>query len=253
MTAEQDDNFLVRKIKSIGIWSINPYRGCAHRCVYCVARHQGDAVPWFPKEEVISELRLRLTQVSRDTELFVGSLVDAYPAEEGQLKITRIILKELSEQRRPFCIGTKSSLVCRDIDILQDHPVHCDVYLSLCSLQNDVLQSLEPGAPSVLERLNALSRLAEAGVDVNIDAAPWIPGISNAEELIRKTPKNGKIQFAPLDTLVFGGTMKLMGTKYVQEEINKAYLAERQRIGDLPGVWWKDPPARNTPHIGDVQ
>ncbi len=220
---------------------MNPYRKCAFRCIYCIAGTQGEATPWYPAGTVIPKLSAALGQVPHNTELFVGALTDAYPPVEKELCLTRTILKELSRQVRPLCITTKSTLICRDMDILSSHAGHCDVYIGLCSLDDDVLRKLEPGAPSASERFNAIRTLNEAGIDVNIDAGPWIPGISSAEELIAKRPAGVNIQFEPLDIRHFGDSATILGRTFTQEEINSYYRIERQKIGDITGVLWKDP------------
>ena len=241
-SAGEETTRLLWFIGGVGIWSVNPYRGCPFRCVYCIAASQGEAIPWYTADRVVPELRKALEQVPQDTEVFVGALVDAYPPVEERLGLTRAVLEELSRQKRPFCINTKSTLVCRDTDILQSHPAHCDVYLGLCSLNETALRVLEPGAPSAAERLEAIRALSSAGVDVNVDAGPWIPGVSDAEELVGRLPQGVALQFEALDIRHFGDSATILGRTYTQQGINAAYQAERRRIGDTPGVRWNEPP-----------
>jgi len=235
-----DASQFLQYIASAGIWSINPYRHCQHRCIYCIARSQGESTPWHAPGAVIPVLRSALQQIPYDAEIFIGSLVDAYPPLERGLGITRLILRELVYQQRPFCINTKSDLVTRDIDLLDEHNGHCDVCLSLCSLDDDALWVLEPGAPSSLERLDAIRVLHQSDIEVIIDASPWIPGISNARELIAQRPDNVPVHFAPLDLRCLGGQITLLGRKYTQEEIDTAYCAERDALGEIDGVLWKE-------------
>jgi DNA repair photolyase len=221
------------------LWSVNPYRKCAIRCRYCVAHSQGDAEPWFGVDQVVAELRARLAQVPLDMEVFVGALVDAYPPEEETFGVTRMILAELSRQNRPFCIGTKNKLVRRDVDLLVGHRGHCDVYLSLCSLDQGIIAKLEPGAASVAERLEAVSVLKRAGVEVGIDAAPWIPGVSDIAALLEALPADVAVQVAPLDLSGCGAETKLAGMSFTQEEINRAYRRHREAVGESGRVRWK--------------
>lgn len=239
-TTECKNSRLLWFIDEADIWSVNPYQKCAFRCVYCIAKSQGRAVPWYPADTTIPKIRTALTQVPQTIELFIGALVDAYPPVEEELCLTRTVLKEISRQARPFCITTKSTMVCRDMDILLSHPVHCDVYIGLCSLNNQALEILEPGAPSVADRLDAIHKLNNAGIDVNIDAGPWIPGISDAEDLIATVPAGVNIQFEPLDIRHLGDSSAILGRTYTQEEINSAYVKARKRTADIPGVLWKD-------------
>lgn len=239
---KKDDIKLVWFIKhpSARVWSVNPYKQCGIRCVYCIAHSQGNAKPWFGPDKVVDELRARLDQVPRETEVGVGALVDAYPPEEEKLVVTRVVLVELSRQTRPFCINTKSNLVQRDVDILVRHQGHCDVFISLCSLDQSIISKLELNAPSVADRLQAVSVLNRAGVDVNIDAAPWIPAVSNIADLLDTLPAKVGVQVAPLDIRHIGSEAKLAGMSFTQEQINAAYRQHREAVGGNSRVRWKD-------------
>ena len=226
---------------SARVWSVNPYKACGIRCVYCIARSQGNAQPWFGPACVVDELRKRLADVPRDTELFVGALVDAYPPEEERLGVTRLALTELSLQARLFCINTKSCLVQRDSDILLKHKGHFDVFMSLCSIDQDLISSLEPFAPSVSDRLETISALHGAGIDVSIDAAPWIPGASDINSILNATPAGVRVQVAPLDIRHIGHEATIAGMCFTQEKINAAYNQHRNAVGNNPRVRWKEP------------
>lgn len=228
------------KHPSARVWSVNPYKACGIRCVYCIARSQGKAEPWFGSDRVVEELRKRLADVPQDTEVFVGALVDAYPQEEKSLAVTRLVLTELSRQVRSFCINTKSSLVQRDRDILVQHKGHCDVFMSLCSLDQGMISRLETNAPSVTDRLEAVSTLNRAGVDVNIDAAPWIPGVSDINALLAVLPEGVRVQVAPLDIRHIGSEATLAGMSFTQEQINAAYQQHREAVGNNSRVRWKE-------------
>ncbi len=223
------------------VWSVNPYKACGIGCTYCIARSQGIAEPWFCPEAVVGELQRRLADVPDDQEMFVGALVDAYPPVEEELGITRAVLAELSRQKRAFCVCTKSSLVLRDVDILARHDGHCDVYVSLCSLDQNLVSRLEVNAPSVAERLQAVAALKDAGVDVNIDAAPWIPGTSDIRALLDVLPEGVGVQVSPLDIRHIGPEATLAGRRFTQDQIHAAYEQHRREVGDDNRVRWKDP------------
>jgi len=232
---------LVHFIPAVCIWSINPYQGCAHRCVYCIAGSQGESVPWHDANTLLPALREGLAQVPAEAELFIGGMVDAYPPVEAELGLTRMIVQELVAQRRPFCLNTKSDLVCREIDLLLGYPGHCDVCLSLCTLDEVALACIEPGAPSAAVRLAAVRQLCDAGIEVIIDSAPWIPGISNIEALLAVRPSGVPIQFAPLEIPHPAGAMMLCGRRYMQQEIDDAYQQERSHFSGIDYITWKDP------------
>ncbi len=223
------------------IWSVNPYKACGIGCIYCIAQSQGRAEPWYSPDTVVGELRKRLANVPDNQELFVGALADAYPPEEETLGITRTVLAELSRQKRAFCTCTKSNLVLRDADILARHEGHCDVFLSLCSLDQSLVSRLEVNAPPVAERLRAVAALKDAGVDIHIDAAPWIPGASDIRALLDVLPAGVGVQVAPLDIRHIGPEATLAGRRFTQDQIHAAYEQHRREVGDDSRVRWKDP------------
>jgi DNA repair photolyase len=238
-----DDAGLVHFISEVGIWSVNPYRGCPFRCVYCTARGQGEAVPRLMPDEAAARLREALQDVPPDAELFVGAMADAYPPVEAELGLTREVLREVSRQGRAFCVNTKGTLVTRDTDVLKAHQGHCDVYVSLGMLDEAAVRALEPGAPPAAERLHVIGELHAAGIDVNVDASPWIPGVSCLEELLDRLPAGVGVQVTPLDLRHLGGRITLLGRALAQADVNASYAVERRRLGDRPGVLWKDAPA----------
>lgn len=239
--AGRDGIKLVWLIKHLSarIWSVNPYKRCGIQCSYCNARSQGKAEPWFGPDRIMEELRSRMARVPLGVEVGVGALVDAYPPVEKKLGLTRIVLSELSRQKRPFCITTKSDLVRRDIDILTRHEGHCDVTMSLCMLDGTMISRLEENAPSVADRLRTVFALHRAGVDVHIDAAPWIPGWSDIGALLEALPAGVCIQVAPLDIRHIGPEATIGGMRFRQEEILEAYREHRKKMGENKRVRWK--------------
>lgn len=232
---------LVHHISAVGVWSVNPYQGCAHRCIYCIAGSQGESVPWHDADTLLPALREGLAPVPVEMELFFGGMVDAYPPVEAELGLTRLIVQELIAQRRPFCLNTKSDLVCREIDLLRGYPGHCDVCLSLCTLNEEALACIEPGAPSAAARLAAVRQLCDAGIETIIEGAPWIPGISDTNALLAVRPAGVPIHFAPLEIPLPTGAITLCGHRYMRQEINDAYQQERSHFSGIDDIIWKDP------------
>ncbi|MBI4831040.1 MAG: hypothetical protein HY801_05690 [Candidatus Lindowbacteria bacterium] len=210
-------------------------------------------MPWFGEDRVVAEMQSRIAEVPLDVEVGVGALVDAYPREEEELGVTRLVLTELSRQTRPFCVNTKSDLVQRDTDILVQHRGHCDVFISLCALDESIISRLELNAPSVAARLRAVTALHRAGVDVNIDAAPWIPGVSDISALLKALPPGVRVQVGPLDIRHIGAEAQLAGMNFTQEQINIAYRKHKEAVGGNSRVSWKDAVPWGTPHTPAVE
>src|SRR5450631_1011059 len=174
--------------------SINPYRGCSHGCVYCFARPTHAYLGLSPgldfetklfyKADAVKILEGELAKPKYVCKpIALGINTDGYQPLEKRLEITRGILAVLARCRHPVSIVTKSALVLRDIDLLQDLAQDrlVSVMLSITSLTNDIKRTLEPRAASPLARLRVIQQLAEAGIPVGVLVAPVIPAITDHE------------------------------------------------------------------------
>jgi DNA repair photolyase len=174
--------------------SVNPYRGCEHGCVYCYARPSHaylDLSPGldfeqkiFIKPEAAAVLRRELSKPGyRCSPITLGSNTDAWQPAERQLGITRQILEVLAEFRHPVNIITKSALVERDLDLLQDLARHnlVDVLVSVTTLDDELKRRLEPRTAGPRRRLETIRRLSAAGIPCGVLAAPMIPGLNDHE------------------------------------------------------------------------
>jgi DNA repair photolyase len=174
--------------------SINPYRGCEHGCVYCFARpthaYMGLSpgldfeTKLFAKEGAAALLARELAAPSyRCRTIAMGTNTDPYQPIERQYRITRSILETLAEYDHPVGIVTKSNLVTRDLDILgpMGKKGLAKVFLSVTTLDRDLARRMEPRAPTPERRLEAIERLAAAGVPVGVMTAPIIPAINDSE------------------------------------------------------------------------
>ena len=170
-------------------WSLNPYMGCVHRCTFCYVRHfeqradrpsddrYGRSIR--VKTNVAEVLRRELGRPSWQREtVSIGAATDPYQPAEGRFKLTRGCLVELSHARTPFSIITRGPLVVRDIDVLQEASERAEVgvYFSIPTLDERVWRTTEPGTAPPRSRLEAVRRLADAGIDVGVGMAPILPG-----------------------------------------------------------------------------
>ncbi len=176
-------------------WSLNPYMGCVHRCTFCYVRafeqradrpsddRYGRSIR--VKTNVADVLARELARKSwaRD-DVAVGTATDPYQPAEGRFRLTRACLRELAKAWTPFSIITRGPLIVRDIDVLAEAAARVDVSVtvSLPTIDEDVWRTTEPGTAPPRSRLEAVRRLAEAGVDVGVGLAPVLPGLSDAPE-----------------------------------------------------------------------
>jgi DNA repair photolyase len=174
--------------------SINPYRGCEHGCIYCYARPTHSYLNLSPGLDFETKLTAKVNAVEilrkelgargyRADVVNIGSATDAYQPVERELRITRGVLELLLACKHPFSIVTKSSLVERDLDLLQGAAADglAAVFVSVTTLDHALSRALEPRAASPSRRLRTIEALARAGVPVHVNAAPVIPFITEPE------------------------------------------------------------------------
>ncbi len=169
-------------------YALNPYRGCAHACVYCYAPSvlHRDKRKWGEIVEVKVNLPRTLSKELRTVKkgvVGIGTVTDPYQPAEKKYEITRRCLELLLMHDFPICIQTKSSLVLRDMDLLKGFS-NIEVGITLTALDDGVRENLEPGASSVEERLAALSELSKNGIDTWVFLGPVMPYITDVEALI---------------------------------------------------------------------
>jgi len=174
--------------------SINPYRGCEHGCVYCFARPTHAFLGLSPGLDFESKLFVKDGAAAllerelaapgyRPRTIALGANTDPYQPIERHYRVTRSILEVLAGAGHPVGIVTKSNLVVRDLDILAPMAARglAKVYISVTTLDREVARKMEPRAPTPVRRIEAIERLAQAGVPVGVMAAPIIPAVNDAE------------------------------------------------------------------------
>ncbi|WP_109301743.1 PA0069 family radical SAM protein [Aquimarina sp. AU474] len=190
---------IVNKVTSpdVGmLYSLNPYQGCEHGCVYCYARNSheywgyGAGLDFESKILVKKNAPELLEQKlkSKNWKAYPISLsgnTDCYQPIEKKLKITRKLLEIFLKYKHPVGIITKNALIQRDIDILtelaKDNLIA--VFLSITTLQEKTRSILEPRTASIKKRLETLEKLNAAGIPTNVMIAPIIPSINSHEIL----------------------------------------------------------------------
>jgi DNA repair photolyase len=174
--------------------SINPYRGCEHGCIYCYARPTHEYLGFssgldfetkiMVKHDAPELLRKTLSSPRwQPRVLGLSGVTDAYQPVERRLELTRRCLAVLAEFRQAVAIITKNRLVTRDIDFLGELASHnaAGVFVSVTSLDDDLVGRLEPRTTRPAGRLKAIAALAEAGIPVGVMVAPIIPGLTDHE------------------------------------------------------------------------
>jgi len=186
-------------------FSLNPYMGCAHRCTFCYVRAfeaRADR-PWDDrygssirvKTNVAEVLRRELARPSwRREPVAVGAATDPYQPAEGRYRLTRACIETFADAASPFSIITRGPLVVRDVDVLAEAARRAEVSVtfSVPTLDQEIWRRTEPGTAPPRQRLRALARLVEAGIDARVGMAPILPGISSKPSLIAEVVREAR-------------------------------------------------------------
>ena len=183
-------------------WSLNPYMGCAHQCTFCYVRafelradrpsgeRYGTSIR--VKTNVAEVLRRELARKSwKGDEVAIGAATDPYQPAEGHYRLTRSCLEVLTEVANPFSIITRGPMIVRDLDVLAEASTRAKVHVtfSVPTLDERIWRLTEPNTPPPAQRLRALTKLRDAGVDVGVGMAPILPGLSDKPELLADVVK----------------------------------------------------------------
>ncbi len=189
-------------------WTINPYRGCEFACKYCYARYTHEFMEMrdgldferkiYVKQHAANLLRQELRQVKAGEDIAIGTATDPYQPAERQSEVTRAILEELSRHSGlQLGIITKSNLVLRDVELLQEIAKKNRLFVSLTitTLNINLARLLEPRAPRPDLRMEAVRKLSQAGIATGVSCSPVLPGITDSprdlEAVVKATAEAG--------------------------------------------------------------
>ena len=183
-------NILSRSKIGSGGYAINPYVGCPHGCIYCYAEFMrgvtGHEEAWgefLDAKEFDTASLVKFAGLHGGERVFMSSVTDCYNPYEARFGLTRKVLETLAGSDVNLQILTKSSLVTRDIDLLQTMP-NVRVGVSLSVIDEKLCRTLEPRASSVAARIAAIKKLRAAGVKTYIFVAPIFPQITPVFDII---------------------------------------------------------------------
>lgn len=190
-------------------FSLNPYQGCEHGCVYCYARNTHpywgySAGVEFEQKILVKQNAVNLLRAKLDNpkwkprSIALSGNTDCYQPVERKLKITRSLLETFLEYQNPVGIITKNALIQRDIDVLKalSEKNLVKVAISITTLNEDLRRQMEPRTASIAQRLDTISQLSQNGIPVQVMMAPIIPGLNSHEifPLVEACAKNGALQ-----------------------------------------------------------
>ncbi len=215
-------------------YNMNLYRGCQHQCIYCDSRSEcyqlGDLANIRVKvnatdllEEALSRKRVRGT-------IGFGSMNDPYMPVERTYALTRRALEVVARHRFPVHIITKSDLVVRDLDLLQEiNQVYAAISFTITAGEDDLARRVEPGAPSTSARLAAMQALSTAGIHTGVTMMPILPFIEDTPENITQIVTLAQAAGAEYILPWFGMSLRAGSRDYYYQKLDRLFPGIKAR------------------------
>ena len=235
--------------------SVNPYRGCGHGCVYCYARPSHAYLGLSPgldfetrlfaKEGAATLLRAEISRPGYHCQpIHIGSNTDGYQPLERERRITRSLIELFHETAHPVGIVTKNALVERDLDLLAPMAAQglVAVSISVTTLDNRLAHRMEPRASAPRRRLEAVARLAQAGIPVGVNVAPVIPFLTDHEvEPIVEAAANAGARWASWTLLRLPWEVKDLFREWLETHVPLKAAHVMSRVHAMRGGKDNDP------------
>ncbi|MFH6779826.1 Rv2578c family radical SAM protein, partial [Clavibacter michiganensis] len=221
-------------------WTINPYRGCTHACVYCFARPTHEYLDLDGGRDFDDQIVVKVNvaevlarELAKPTwthdAVALGTNTDPYQRAEGRYALMPGIIAALASSGTPLSILTKGTLLRRDLPLLAEAStsVPVDLAMSIAVLDDELQQSVEPGTPTTTARLATVTAIRDAGLDCTVFMMPILPMLTDGVE---------HLDHALTRIREAGGTRVLYSALYLKPGVKEWYLQwlERERP-DLVG------------------
>jgi len=247
-------------------WTVNPYRGCSHACVYCFARSSHrylelDAGADFDQQVIVKVnvaevLRAELAKRSWRRDLVaLGTNTDPYQRAEGRYRLMPGIIDALAGSGTPLSILTKGTLLRRDLPLLEKAARHVpvDLSMSIAVFDDELQKSVEPGTPSTAARLATVRAAADAGFRVTVFVMPIMPWLTDSDDQLDDAL--ARIADAGAARVVFGALHLRPGAKewfleWIEREHPELTTGYRRFYGDAsyaPAAYRRDLAQRMRP------
>jgi DNA repair photolyase len=222
-------------------YNLNLYRGCQHRCIYCDSRSECYQIEAFDRDVLVKVnapelLASELTHKRKKGTIGTGSMNDPYMPLESEILLTRRVLKVIAKFGFPIHIITKSDLITRDVDILQEiNNVYATISFTITTADDSLGKKLEPGAPLVSNRFKAMKTLSDAGIQTGVTLMPVLPFIEdnpdNIKSILEKAAEAGARYVIP----AFSVTLRDRQRDYYYDQLDKLFPGLSQRYKNTYG------------------
>ena len=225
---------ILSKLRVVDTWfgiayNMNLYRGCQHGCIYCDTRSECYGIHDISSISVkINALNLLATELrakrkNRAT-IGTGSMNDPYMPIEKDLQQTRKALQIIAKEKFPVHVITKSNLVARDVDVLQEiAKIYAAVSFTITTADDSLAQKIEPNSPPSSERFKAMRLLAEKGIYTGVTLMPVLPFINDTQENILTIVNQAKESGASYILPMFGMTLRKGSREYFYRALDERF------------------------------
>jgi DNA repair photolyase len=231
---------ILSKIRKRDTWfgityNMNLYRGCQHGCIYCDTRSEcyqvGDISQISVKQNALDLLPQELYSKRKNkATIGTGSMNDPYMPIEKGLQLTRRALQIIANEKFPIHVITKSNLVERDTDVLQDiSKTYAAVSFTITSADDSISQKIEPHAPPSSERFKVMKLLADKGIYTGITLMPILPFINDTKENITAIIKQARESGASYILPMFGVTLRKGSRDYFYKVLDNNFVGIKER------------------------
>ena len=216
-------------------YSLNLYRGCQHRCIYCDSRSRCYGIEQFDRDVLIkvNAIELLKDELSRKRKkgiIGTGSMNDPYMPLEEQVQLTRRTLETILEHGFGVHVITKSDLVVRDIDVLRKiSRVSAAVSLTITTADDELSKKVEPGAPPSSARFRAMQRLSKAGIETRVALMPTLPFIEDSWENVSSIIEEAHHCGAEVIIPWFGMSMRDRQRAHYYQRLDESFPGLRRR------------------------
>ena len=254
---------LLARVKGSDDWfglyyNMNLYRGCQHQCIYCDSRSECYQIEDFEHDVLVKANAVALLQRELAGKRVIGtigtgSMNDPYMPLEKEVRLTHSALVVIAEAGFPVHVITKSDLVVRDIDLLEEigRKSYAAVTFTVTTAEDALSKRLEPGAPVSSRRLAALQLLSRRGILTGVAMMPVLPFIEDTEENIRAIVRLAQAAGAKYILPAFGMTLRDRQRRYYYAKLDRLFPGLRPRYEQAFGERYSAA-ARNARHLGQL-
>lgn len=228
---------IVTKTKAPAKWfgidyNMNIYKGCCHGCIYCDSRSDCYGVEHFDqvraKEKALEIIRDDLRRKTRSGVVGTGAMSDPYNPFERELELSRHALELCDAFGFGAAIATKSTLLTRDIDVLQSIAEHSPVLIkvTITTAEDELAAKIEPNVSRPTERFKMIEKLSEAGLYTGILLMPVLPFIEDNQENIGEIVRWAQMSGAKFIYPAFGMTLRGNQREWYYRKLNELFPGE---------------------------